>query len=57
MDPILTVPATATVALLAYAGQLFTDLWALIAIAIGVPLGFYIINRAIGTAKSGVKAK
>jgi len=35
-------------ALFAYAGGLFSDLWVLIAIAIGVPLAFYIIKKIIG---------
>ncbi len=34
--------------LFAYAGGLFSDLWVLIAIAIGVPLAFYIIRKVIG---------
>jgi len=45
---IITVPATATVDLLAFAGGLFTDTWPLIALAIGIPLAFYIIKRVIG---------
>jgi hypothetical protein len=51
MDPIIVVPATGTTQLLAYAGQLFTDSWALIALAIGLPLAFYIITKVIGIVK------
>jgi hypothetical protein len=34
--------------MLATTGVLFTDLWVIIALAIGVPLAFYVINRFIG---------
>lgn len=33
--------------LLAFAGNIFTDLWVLIVIAIGLPLGFYVIRKVI----------
>jgi len=52
MPSIVTIPATATTDLLAYVGQLFTDTWPLIALAIGVPLGFYIIARTIGLIRT-----
>ena len=48
----ITVPASATEDLLAFAGGLTTDLWELIALAIGVPLAFYIIARIIGLDRS-----
>jgi len=48
----ITVPASATEDLLAFAGGLTTDLWELIALAIGVPLAFYIISRIIGLIRS-----
>jgi hypothetical protein len=51
MEPILTVPAGGVTTLLAYAGQLFTDTWVLVALAVGIPLGFYVIKRVIGFAK------
>jgi len=39
--------SVSSTALFAYAGGLFSDLWVLIAIAIGVPLAFYIIRKVI----------
>jgi hypothetical protein len=48
MLTILTLPTGALDDLFASAGTLFTDLWVIIAVAIGVPLAFYIINRAVG---------
>ena len=43
----ITLPASTTDSLFAYAGGLFSDLWVLIAVAIGVPLGFYVIKKVI----------
>ena len=50
--PIITIPATGTADLLAYVGQLFTDVWPLVALAIGIPLAFYVISRAIGLVRA-----
>jgi len=48
MLTIITLPGTVETDLFATAGSLVTDLWVLIAIAIGVPLAFYIIRQVIG---------
>lgn len=48
----ITLPGTATADLLAYAGDLFTDLWVVIALVIGIPLGFYIIRKVIGLVRA-----
>jgi hypothetical protein len=37
--------------MLAYIGSLFTDLWVLIALAVGIPLSFYIIRKVISVIK------
>jgi len=52
MYSIITIPATATQELLAYTGELFNDTWQLVALAIGIPLAFYIISRVIGLFRS-----
>ncbi len=52
MDPIITIATGAPAELLAYVGQLFTDFWPFIALAIGIPLGFYVISRAIGLIRT-----
>lgn len=44
---ILNMPISGFDDLFASAGTLFSDLWVIIAVAIGVPLAFYIINKAI----------
>ena len=38
---------------LASVGAVFTDLWVIIALAIGVPLAFYIIRRVIALVPKG----
>ena len=42
------VPLTAVADLTGYAGTLFTDLWVVIALAVGIPLAFYVIRKVIG---------
>lgn len=51
MDPIITLGATAVADVVEFAGQMFTDLWGLIALAIGIPLAFYVIGRVISLVK------
>jgi hypothetical protein len=52
MGTYITMPASTTADLMAYVGGFFGDLWVLIALAIGVPLAFYIISRVIGVVRS-----
>lgn len=50
----ITLPSSAPTDVFAAVGTLTTDLWIIIAVAIGVPLAFYIIKRLIGLMpKSG----
>jgi hypothetical protein len=42
-----TLPATAVTDIMGYVGELITDNWILIAVAIGLPLGFYLIKKVI----------
>jgi hypothetical protein len=57
MDPILEVPTSSIASIVAYSGQLFTDLQLLVWLAIGLPVGFYIINKAISVVSSRAKSK
>ena len=54
MLTILTAPIDATFIsdMLAYSGQLFTDLNVLILLAIGLPVGFWVIRKAIGLVRA-----
>ncbi|MEK9155012.1 MAG: hypothetical protein AAB596_03040 [Patescibacteria group bacterium] len=55
MFAIITLPVSAGTDLMAYAGTLFTDLYLWIVLAVGIPLGFYIINRVIGVVRRHAK--
>jgi hypothetical protein len=48
MLTIITLPGGALDDVFASIGTLTTDLWVLIAVAIGVPLAFYVIRQVIG---------
>jgi hypothetical protein len=52
----ITLPVDAVSQLTASIGTIATDLWVLVALAIGIPLGFYFIQRVIGMFR-GVKGK
>lgn len=43
----ITLPLTALADVEAYIGTLITDLWVFIALAIGIPLAFYVIKKVI----------
>jgi hypothetical protein len=45
---IITLPETAVADLTGAASQIMTDVWVLVAIAVGIPLGFYIIRKVVG---------
>ena len=44
---IITLPTTAVADLTGAASQIMSDVWVLVAIAIGIPMGFYIIRKVI----------
>ena len=52
LSTFITLPVDAVDGLMAYVGGFFGDLWVLIALAIGVPLAFYIISRVIGVVRT-----
>jgi hypothetical protein len=47
----ITLPEGAVATLTAYAGALFTDLWVVIALAIGLPLAFYVIRKVVSLVR------
>jgi hypothetical protein len=57
MDPILTIATSGAASILSYAGQLFTDVESLVWLAIGLPVGFYVINKAISIVAARAKSK
>jgi hypothetical protein len=52
MDPILTVTSSHISGILTYVGNLFTDLNVLVVLAIGLPLGFWVIRKAISLIRA-----
>jgi hypothetical protein len=48
-----TLPAASSTDMTAFIGQLFTDSWVFIALAIGIPLAFYVIRKVIGLVPKG----
>lgn len=53
MLSVITLPETASTDMLANVGTLTTDLWVLIALAIGIPLAFYVIRKVIALVPKG----
>jgi hypothetical protein len=49
----IALPTSAPTDVFAAVGTLTTDLWVLIAVAIGVPLAFYVIRSLIGLMPKG----
>ena len=44
---LITLPTTAVADLTGNASEIMTDVWVLVALAIGIPMGFYIIRKVI----------
>lgn len=51
----ITVPSTALADVMSATGTLFADLWVLIAIAIGIPVAFYVIRRTVSFVRGGAR--
>lgn len=45
--PLINLPSTAVADLTGNASQILSDVWVLVALAIGIPLGFYLIRKVI----------
>jgi len=50
---LFTLPDGAIASTTAYIGELVVDAWPFVALAVGVPLGFYVIRRFIGLVPKG----
>jgi len=51
MGSILEVPSGAVAEVMEPLGNLFTDAWVLIALAIGLPVAFYVIGRLVALVR------
>jgi hypothetical protein len=52
MDSILTFVSGSTGQIMSYTTALFSDFWILIALAVGIPLAFYVIRKVIGLVRT-----
>ena len=52
---LFTLPGTAAADITGYMTNVFTDFWLLIAIAIGIPVGFAVAHKLIGLVTRHVK--
>jgi len=52
MDSIIEFVSGSTGTILSYTTALFTDFWILIALAVGIPLAFYVIRKIIGLVRT-----
>lgn len=50
--PVLTLPEGFLTAAIGYVSTLFTDLYTIIALAIGLPLGFWVIRKVVGLVRA-----
>ena len=53
MDSIIEMPEEFASGVMEATGILFSDLWIIIAVVVGVPLAFYIINKVISLIPKG----
>lgn len=53
--PIISIPGGFIGSILAYAGRLFTDFEAFVILLIGLPVGFFVIKKAIALVKKRIK--
>lgn len=49
---LITIPEDFIGTTTAYIGSLFTDIWVLVALVIGLPLAFWVIRRTIGLVRA-----
>jgi hypothetical protein len=51
LTTIISTSSADVASMLAYAGGIFTDLNQWILVAIGIPVGFYVVRRVIGLVR------
>lgn len=51
MNSIITTTSGAVGQILAYTTGMFSDLWIIVGLVIGIPLAFYIIRKIIGMVR------
>jgi hypothetical protein len=51
MDSIITTVSGSAGTIMGYTTALFSDLWIVIALVIGIPLAFYVIRKVVGMVR------
>lgn len=51
MITLITLPEDFIATTTAYIGSLFTDIWIVVALVVGLPLGFWVVRRIIGLVR------
>jgi hypothetical protein len=54
---VITIPTSTPTDMLAYAGTLFSDLYLVVVLAVGIPLAFYVIRRVIALVPKGTSGR
>jgi len=57
MFTILTLPVGFETDMMAYVGELFTDLSPAIIVLVGLPLAFWAVNRVVGLIRGGFRTR
>lgn len=57
MLAIITLPIDFAESMLAYVGELFTDLTPAIVVLVGLPLAFWAVNRVVGLIRGGFRTR
>jgi hypothetical protein len=57
MLSLISLPADFLSSTTAYIGEIFGDLWILVALAIGLPLAFWFIGKVIALVRGGFRTR
>lgn len=57
MITIITLPVDFSTSMLAYVGELFTDLAPAIAVVVGLPVAFWAVGKTISLIKGGFRSR
>ena len=55
MFSFITIPGTALADIMEATGTLVTDAWVLIAIAIGIPVAFFVMRKIVSLVRGGAR--
>lgn len=53
----ITIPEDFATSMLAYVGEIFTDLQSVIIILVGLPLAFWAVSKVVGLIRGGFRTR